>query len=236
MKRHLIPLLLFAASISVHAQSADAGLANLRTQIDSLDSQLIQTLAQRFNVCQAVGEYKKEHNIAVVQSNRFHELVGRLCKEGKDAGLSESFVKNIMNTIHEESVRQQNELISAAFRKDTSRVGSVELLKTSQSWDGVSLPDYLKGKPQLRVLRVTVPPHSALPKHHHDVMSYGVVNKGELTLVRESDGKETTVHPGEAVVETVGTVHHGENRGDETAEVVVFYLSKEGLPLSVADE
>ena len=60
--------------------------------------------------------------------------------------------------------------------------------------------------------------------------------KGELTLVRESDGKETTVHPGEAVVETLGTVLHGENRGDETTEVIVFYLSKEGLPLSVADE
>ncbi len=157
MKRHLIPLLLFAASISVHAQRADAGLANLRTQIDSLDSQLIQTLAQRFNVCRAVGEYKKEHNIAVVQSNRFHELVGRLCKEGKDAGLSESFVKNIMNTIHEESVRQQNELFSAASRKDTGGVGSVELLKTSQSWDGVSLPDYLKGKSHVSTRSAKIP-------------------------------------------------------------------------------
>lgn len=112
----------------------------------------------------------------------------------------------------------------------------VELLKTSQSWDGAELPDYLEGKPELRVLKVTLPPHSSLPKHHHDVMSYGVVNKGQLTLVRESDGKEKTVNQGEAVVETVGTVHHGENRGDEPAEVVVFYLSKEGTPLSVADE
>ncbi len=113
---------------------------------------------------------------------------------------------------------------------------AVELLQTSQSWDGADLPDYLEGKPELRVLKVTLPPHSSLPKHHHDVMSYGVVNRGQLTLVRESDGKEKTVNQGEAVVETVGTVHHGENRGDEPTEVVVFYLSKEGMPLSVADE
>ncbi len=119
---------------------------------------------------------------------------------------------------------------------EVSKVESVELLKTSQSWDGAELPDYLVGKPELRVLKVTLPPHSALPKHHHDVMSYGVVIKGQLTLVRESDGKENTVHQGEAVVETVGTVHHGENRGDEPAEVYVFYLSQEGTPLSVADE
>ncbi len=123
-----------------------------------------------------------------------------------------------------------------ANANETAKPESEELLKTSQSWDGVDLPNYLEGKPELRVLKVTLPPHCALPKHHHDVMSYGVVNKGQLTLVREADGKETTVHEGEAVVETVGTVHHGENRGNVTTEVVVFYLSKEGVPISVADE
>ncbi len=117
-----------------------------------------------------------------------------------------------------------------------AKVQSVELLKTSQSWDGAELPDYLVGKPELRVLKVILPPHRSLPKHHHGVMSYGVVTKGQLTLVRESDGKEKTVKQGEAVVETVGTVHHGENRGDEPAEVYVFYLSQEGTPLSVVDE
>ncbi len=123
-----------------------------------------------------------------------------------------------------------------AEKDEDAKVKSVELLKTSQSWDGAELPDYLQGKPELRVLKVVVPPHSSLPKHHHDVMSYGVVNKGALTLVRESDNKEITVQQGEAVVETVGTVHHGENRGNDTVEVIVFYLSQEGMPLSVSDE
>lgn len=120
--------------------------------------------------------------------------------------------------------------------EESAKPESVELLKTSQSWDGADLPDYPEGKPELRVLKVTIPPHSSLGKHHHDVMSYGIVNKGQLTLIRESDKKEKTVLPGEAVVETVGTVHHGENRGDEPVEVVVFYVSKEGTPLSVSDE
>ena len=122
------------------------------------------------------------------------------------------------------------------FTIEGAKVQSVELLKTSQSWDGAELPDYLVGEPELRVLKVILPPHRSLPKHHHDVMSYGVVTKGQLTLVRESDQKEKTVKQGEAVVETVGTVHHGENRGDEPAEVYVFYLSQKGTPLSVVDE
>lgn len=123
-----------------------------------------------------------------------------------------------------------------AEEDEGAKVKSVELLKTSQSWDGAELPDYLQGKPELRVLKVVVPPHCSLPKHHHDVMSYGVVNKGALTLVRESDKKEITVQQGGAVVETVGTVHHGENRGNDTVEVIVFYLSQESMPLSVSDE
>ena len=124
----------------------------------------------------------------------------------------------------------------SAKADEAAKTESVELLKTSQSWDGAQLPDYPEGKPELLVLKVTLPAHSKLPKHHHDIMSYGVVTKGQLTLVRESDGMEKTVGAGEAVVETVSTVHHGENRGDTPTEVVVFYISKEGTPLSVADE
>ena len=89
----------------------DPQLKAMRTQIDSLDNQLIEILAARMKVCVAVGQYKKEHNIAVVQSNRYNEIVERLTKQGKDLGLSEDFVKKIMDTIHEESVRQQNELV-----------------------------------------------------------------------------------------------------------------------------
>lgn len=90
--------------------ASDSVLTGLRTQIDSLDNQLIEILSNRMKVCVAVGEYKKQHNIAVVQSNRYNEIVERLCKLGKEKGLSETFVKQIMETIHTESVSQQNAL------------------------------------------------------------------------------------------------------------------------------
>ena len=73
---------------------------------------------------------------------------------------------------------------SKAMTNEGAKAQSGELLKTSQSWDGAQLPDYLVGKPELRVLKVILPPHCSLPKHHHDVMSYGVVTKGQLTCER----------------------------------------------------
>ena len=55
---------------------------------------------------------------------------------------------------------------------------------------------------------------------------------GELTIIGQ-DGKEKTVHEGEAVVEMVNTIHHGENRGSKPVILYMFYLSQEGLPLAV---
>ena len=123
----------------------------------------------------------------------------------------------------------------AAEKSAEAKVQSIELLSTSQSWDGAHLPAYPKGKPLVKILKVILPPHAVLPQHHHDIMSYGYIIKGELTLVRASDGKEVTLHAGDAVAETVKTVHYGENRGNEPTELIVFYPTKEGQSLSEPD-
>jgi len=115
---------------------------------------------------------------------------------------------------------------------NVTAVTTSELMRTSQSWDGADLPDYPVGKPELVVKRYVFPSGSKLGWHHHPVMNYGIVQQGELTIIG-LDGKEKTVHAGEAVVEMVGTVHHGENRGDKPVILDMFYLSQKGTPLAV---
>ena len=114
----------------------------------------------------------------------------------------------------------------------SSLVETTELIRTSQSWDGAELPDYPQGRPELVVKKYVFPAGQKLAWHHHPVMNYGVLVQGELTIIAK-DGTEKVVHAGEAVVEMVGTVHHGENRGSQPAILYMFYLSQEGLPLSV---
>ena len=63
-------------------------------------------------------------------------------------------------------------------------------------------------------------------------MNYGVLVQGELTIIGQ-DGTEKVVHEGEAVVEMVNTIHHGENRGTKTCILYMFYLSQKDLPLAV---
>jgi quercetin dioxygenase-like cupin family protein len=113
-----------------------------------------------------------------------------------------------------------------------TQVSSEELLRTSQSWDGADLPNYPEGKPELVAVRYEFPAGQKLGWHHHPVMNYGILVQGELTIIGQ-DGREKTVHEGEAVVEMVGTIHHGENRGTKPVILYMFYISQEGQPLAV---
>ena len=112
------------------------------------------------------------------------------------------------------------------------KVVSTELIRTSQSWDGVELPDYFQGRPELVAVKYVFPAGQKLGWHHHVAMNYGVLVQGELTIIG-LDGKTKVVHEGEAVVEMVGTVHHGENRGTKDCILYMFYLSQKDLPLAV---
>ena len=79
-------------------------------------------------------------------------------------------------------------------------VKTTELLRTSRSWDGVALPDYPQGRPEIVAVKYEIPAGQKLAWHHHPVMNHGILVQGELTIVSQ-DGTEKTLHDGEAVVE-----------------------------------
>jgi len=112
------------------------------------------------------------------------------------------------------------------------QVQSTELIRTTQSWDGVELPDYLQGRPELVAVKYEFPAGKKLGWHHHPVMNYGILVQGELTIIG-LDGKEKVVHEGEPVVEMVNTIHHGENRGTKPVILYMFYLSQKDSLLAV---
>ena len=121
---------------------------------------------------------------------------------------------------------------ASASDNPVHKVETTELIRTSQSWDGVELPDYFQGRPELVAVKYVFPAGQKLGWHHHPVMNYGILAQGELTIIG-LDGKEKVVHEGEVVVEMVNTVHHGENRGSKPVILYMFYLSQEGKQLAV---
>lgn len=88
------------------------GITALRQQIDELDNQLMDLLAKRMRVCREIGQYKKEHNMTVLQTSRYNEILDKRGAQGVLCGMDSEFVKTIFEAVHEESVRQQIEIIS----------------------------------------------------------------------------------------------------------------------------
>lgn len=88
------------------------GISQLRSQIDDLDNQLMDLLAKRMRVCREIGQYKKEHNMTVLQTNRYNEILDKRGAQGALCGMSSEFIKQVFEMIHEESVRQQIEIIN----------------------------------------------------------------------------------------------------------------------------
>lgn len=88
------------------------GIHELRKQIDELDNQLMELLAKRMRVCREIGQYKKEHNMTVLQTVRYNEIQNKRGAQGALCGMDPDFVRKIFEVVHEESVRQQMEIIN----------------------------------------------------------------------------------------------------------------------------
>ncbi|MDA0758297.1 MAG: bifunctional 3-deoxy-7-phosphoheptulonate synthase/chorismate mutase type II [Bacteroidetes bacterium] len=88
-------------------------LNTLRTQIDIIDHGLLDTLGKRMNLAIKIGGLKKEKNVAVLQTKRWNEILGKMILEGEQKGLSEEFVLRMFKAIHQESINHQEKVINS---------------------------------------------------------------------------------------------------------------------------
>jgi chorismate mutase len=86
-------------------QDLDAG----RVKIDSLDNQLMKILGERERIAQAIGVYKAKNHIPPLAEARFKEVMNKSIEAGKKEGLSAEFITELMNAIHKESLRIEND-------------------------------------------------------------------------------------------------------------------------------
>jgi quercetin dioxygenase-like cupin family protein len=112
------------------------------------------------------------------------------------------------------------------------RVMVDQLLQTTQSWDGNQYKHYVPGQPQITILRISIPPNTALDWHEHPMISAAYVVSGQITLEIRGSPQRKTIQAGQALAESVATVHRGYTT-NQPVELVVFYAGAVGLPLSI---
>src|SRR5574344_2337855 len=87
-------------------------LNELRNQIDECDNNIIEILSKRMRICREIGTFKKEHDMTILQTVRYNEILDKRGAQGALCGMDSDFIKHVFEAIHEESVRQQMEIIN----------------------------------------------------------------------------------------------------------------------------
>lgn len=85
----------------------------LRDKIDKIDDNIICSLAERLKVCRNIAKVKVAHGLPVYQDKRYLEVLNKFKVRAGSVGLDEDLAESIFNAIHEESVREQTEIIKS---------------------------------------------------------------------------------------------------------------------------
>ena len=120
---------------------------------------------------------------------------------------------------------------TAACATVTASVSVETLLKTGASWDGTPYERYPETAPELTVLKITIPPRTALPWHRHPMPNAAYVVSGELLVEKRDGGQTIRLVAGDVLPEMVNGVHRGVT-GDMSVVLIVFYAGARGLPVS----
>ncbi|HTF27564.1 MAG TPA: chorismate mutase, partial [Flavitalea sp.] len=97
----------------INSEEYHAALEKLRQQINHLDDELMQILSQRMKTAEKIGQYKKENNITILQTNRWNEILERASAKGEKLGLSRDFISKYFDAVHMESISHQNRIMNS---------------------------------------------------------------------------------------------------------------------------
>lgn len=100
-------------SEDVPSESFHLALDKLREQINHLDDELMQLLSQRMKVADEIGNYKKNNNVTILQTNRWNEILERAYQKSDKLGLSREFITRYLDAVHMESINRQNAIMNS---------------------------------------------------------------------------------------------------------------------------
>ena len=125
-------------------------------------------------------------------------------------------------------------VIHARADEDQGGIKVTQIVKTTQEWDGSTLPPYPSKNPEITILSYEIAPGTRLPMHKHPVINAGVMLQGKLTVITK-EGKQLVLNPGDSIVELVNKWHYGINQGSEPVKLIMFYVGEVGTPLVIKE-
>ena len=98
---------------TIDSEELHAVMEKMRQQINQLDDELLQLIGQRMKVADKIGQYKKDNNITILQTNRWNSILARAYERGEKLGLSQEFITKYFDAVHMESINHQNKIMNS---------------------------------------------------------------------------------------------------------------------------
>lgn len=87
-------------------------LGRFREDIDKLDDKIIKILGDRMKIVEQIGSYKRDNNVTILQVSRWDEIIQKRTNLARALRLDEEFTVKLLELIHNESIRKQNEIMN----------------------------------------------------------------------------------------------------------------------------
>ena len=88
-------------------------LSEIRRSIDAVDDQLLDLFLERMRLSEAVGSYKNENHLPILNKQREREILAKVTEK---AGSQERYAYHLFSTLFELSRSRQAELVNAPTR------------------------------------------------------------------------------------------------------------------------
>jgi chorismate mutase len=91
-------------------------MKELRAKISILDDRIFETLGARMELSEEVGQLKRENNITILQQDHWKQVIDSRIENRGDYRLTQQFVRQLMDAIHQESIRHQTKVMNTEKR------------------------------------------------------------------------------------------------------------------------
>jgi len=88
-------------------ESFTSSVSTMRDAINQIDDQLLKLLSERMKIAETIGNFKKENNITILQTNRWNHILERAIAIGTEMNLSKEFIIRYLEAVHLESINHQ---------------------------------------------------------------------------------------------------------------------------------
>lgn len=132
----------------------------------------------------------------------------------------------------------------AAGKDHAKPLETKQILQTTQSWAGTTLPPLGSGQTEMRVLTYKIKPGTKTPVHLHPINGAGYIISGELTMYATEDPhggfkdksqvKSIVLKTGESWTETVNVWHYGINNGKVDVNFILIFAAQVGVPSTLS--